>query len=199
MYTPAHFDAPDVAFCHRVVRSYPFAAMTIEGTVSVLPWLLDEARGERGTLVGHVARPNAHADAVTRAAPAVVLFIGPHGYISPTWYQTAPAVPTWNYCAVQACGTPRVLDDAATRGYLDRLAARFEGEGGWRLSAQPPEYQAKMLRGIVAFDLPIDALHGKAKLSQNRGAGDRDGVIAALERSSPSDQELARWMRDAVD
>jgi transcriptional regulator len=87
------------------------------------------------------------------------------------------------------------LDDGATRAYLDQLATTFD-TSGWRLSTQPAEYQTKMLRGIVAFELPIDRLEGKAKLSQNRSAADRDGVIAALERSLVStDHDVAAWMR----
>jgi transcriptional regulator len=195
VYTPAHFDASDPAFCHAVIRAYPFAPLVMTGAASHLPFLLDAARGPLGTLVGHVARASPHADAALAGAPALVLFTGPHAYVSPSWYQTAPAVPTWNYCAVHVHAVPRPLDDAATRDYLDRLAATFD-TSGWRLSTQPADYQAKMLRGIVAFDLPIDRLEGKAKLSQNRSDADRAGVVAALERSLvTTDHEVAAWMR----
>ncbi len=191
MYTPAHFDASDPAFCHAVVRAYPFGVLVVDGTASHLPFLVD-SDGANGTLVAHVARASPHADAVVRGAEALAIFTGPHGYVSPTWYATAPAVPTWNYCAVHARGRLHELPDAAA--YLDRLAATFDPS--WRLAAQPADYQAKMVRGIVAFALPIDELHGKAKLSQNRSDADREGVIAALEHSDvASDHELARWMR----
>ena len=194
MYTPAHFDASDPAFCHAVIRAYPFAPLVMAGAASHLPFLLDTARGPLGTLVAHTARASPHADAALAGSPALVIFTGPHAYVSPSSYATAPAVPTWNYCAVHVHATPRPLDDAQTRAYLDRLATTFD-TSGWRLSTQPADYQAKMLRGIVAFDLPIDRLEGKAKLSQNRSDADRDGVVAALERSpSPADRELANWM-----
>ena len=195
MYTPAHFDASDPAFCHAVIRAAPFAPLVMAGAASHLPFVLDADRGELGTLVAHVARASPHADAAVAGAPALVIFTGPHAYVSPSWYRTAPAVPTWNYCAVHVHAVPRVLDDTATRDYLDRLATTFD-TSGWRLSTQPADYQTRMLRGIVAFDLPIDRLEGKAKLSQNRSDADRDGVIAALERSPvTADREVASWMR----
>jgi transcriptional regulator len=190
VYTPAHFEASDPGFCHAVIRAYPFAVVVIDGTASHLPLLVDTTPAPNGTLVGHVARASPHAEAVIAGASALAVFTGPHGYISPTWYATAPAVPTWNYCAVHARGTPRALDDTNTRAYLDRLASTFDAT--WRLAAQPEDFQAKMLRGIVAFEVPVVELRGKAKLSQNRSDADRTGVIAALD--SIGAVELAAWM-----
>jgi transcriptional regulator len=198
MYVPRHFAADDVPFCHDVIDGSPFAPIATwaggDPVMSHLPFLLDRTRGPLGTLIAHVARASAHADTIG-GAPSLVVFAGPHGYVSPTWYETHPAVPTWNYVAVHAWGVARVLDEAAARGYLIRLAGRFEGPQGWRFEAQPEEFQAKMLKGIVAFELPIDRLEGKAKLSQNRSEADRARVIAALQASdAPGDRELGAWM-----
>jgi transcriptional regulator len=193
VYRPGHFDASDPAFCHAVIRAYPFAPFILGNEASHLPFLLDADRGELGTLVAHVARASPHADAVTVTSPvtALCIFSGPHGYISPTWYATGPAVPTWNYVAVHAYATPRPLDEPATRAYLERLSAVHDAT--YRFSAQPADYQAKMLRGIVAFDLPVSRLEGKAKLSQNRSDDDVARVIRELETTGSS--ELAQWMR----
>ncbi len=195
MYVPGHFDASDLGFCHDVIRAYPFAPIITGTTASHVPFLLDAERGPSGTLVGHVAAANTHhADLTGSGGPALVVFTGPHAYVSPTWYDTQPAVPTWNYCVVHAVGSARLLDDEATRRYLARLAAHFDSS--WRFEALPADYQAKMVRGIVAFELEISRLEGKAKLSQNRSATDRQNVIAALEASAaPGDVEVARWMR----
>lgn len=202
MYVPGHFAAADLAFCHRVIREYPFAPIATpdpagELIVSHLPFVLDPDRGPMGTLVGHVARASPHAEAIAAGTTSIVVFTGPHAYVSPTWYETHPAVPTWNYCAVHISGIARVLDEPTTRAYLIRLARHFEGPAttAWRFEAQPEEFQAKMMRGIVAFDLEISQLQGKAKLSQNRPQADVARVIAALEASSaPADAEVARWM-----
>lgn len=203
MYVPAHFDASDIGFCHDLIRAYPFASLTTttesgELLASHLPCLLDEPRGPLGTLVAHVARANSQHDELAKGSRALVVFTGPHGYVSPTWYEVHPAVPTWNYCAVHAYGTARILGAEATHLYLARLAKHFEdsGESAWRFDALPPEYKIKMMRGIVAFEIEIGRLEGKAKLSQNRSAGDVAHVIAALESSSaPGDRELSHWMR----
>lgn len=202
MYVPADFDASDRAFCHELIRAYPFAPITTctssgDLLASHLPFLLDEDRGSLGTLIGHVARNSPHHDELARGATALVAFTGPHAYVSPTWYETHPAVPTWNYCIVHAYGAPRILDEAATRAYLVRLTERFEGTGeaAWHFDALPTEYQTKMLRALVAFEVEVQRLQGKAKLTQNRSATDIASVIAALEASDDHDQvELARWM-----
>jgi transcriptional regulator len=199
MYVPAHFEASDVAFCHQVVRAYPFATLTTttetgELVASHLPFLLDEHRGPFGTLIAHVARANSQHAGLARGTMALAVFTGPHAYVSPTWYEVHPSVPTWNYCAVHAYGTPRALDDDATSGYLARLAKQFDT--AWQFEALAPDYRHKMTRAIVAFEIEIRRLQGKAKLSQNRSDGDVANVIAALESSeAPADRDLATWMK----
>ncbi len=196
MYVPAHFDASDLGFCHGLIRAYPFAPIITGASASHVPFLLDPDRGPYGTVVGHLARPNQQHDVLAQGAPALVVFTGPHAYVSPTWYETHPAVPTWNYCVVHVHGIARILDDDATRVYLARLVAQFDPN--WRFDALPDDYRTKMVRGIVAFDLEILRIEGKAKLSQNRSPADIANVIAALESSSaPGDAEVGRWMRRA--
>lgn len=196
MYVPGHFDASDLAFCQDLIREYPFACLTTtrdgELFASHLPFLLDAHRGERGTLIAHVARNNPQHEALAAGATALVVFTGPHAYVSPTWYETQPAVPTWNYCVVHAYGMARILDDPAS--YLARLATTFDAQ--WRFESLPVDYQTKMMRGIVAFEIEISSLEGKAKLSQNRSATDVAAVINALESSAtPLDRDVAQWMK----
>jgi transcriptional regulator len=177
-----------------VIRAFPFAPLvTRDLLASHLPFLLD-ARGPLGTLVAHVARASPHHDELAKGNEVLAMFTGPHGYVSPTWYEPAPAVPTWNYCAVHAYGTPHLYDEAATRAYLGRLAQHFDTS--YRFESLPEDYAAKMVKAIVAFEIPITRLQGKAKLSQNRSPEDVARVATALEASAaPGDRELARWMR----
>jgi transcriptional regulator len=196
MYVPGHFDASDVPFCHDLIRAYPFACLVTtrdgEMIASHLPFLLDANRGPRGTLIAHVARANPQHEALAAGATALVAFTGPHAYVSPSWYETHPAVPTWNYCVVHAYGTARIIDDPGS--YLARLATTFDSQ--WRFESLPTDYQTKMIRGIVAFDIEITVLEGKAKLSQNRSAADVAAVIGALESSdTPLDRDIAQWMK----
>jgi transcriptional regulator len=188
MYVPKHFEAVDVAWCHALIRREPFAILVGVDEAGApfathLPVLLDEAPTPRGTLLGHVARPNPQWRLFAPDRPVLVVFPGAHAYVSPSWYGQHPAVPTWNYVAVHAYGVPRVMDDPGwVREFLGRLVRTFEDgrPAPWRLDGLPDAYVETMMRGIVAFEIPIDRLEGKAKLSQNRPIADQARVRAAL-------------------
>jgi transcriptional regulator len=152
-----------------IEQSAPFA--------SHLPFLHD---GEARTLHAHVARSNPQWQHVASNPDVLVMFQGPHGYVSPTWY-AEPGVPTWNYTAVHVYGKARLIDDAASIArHVEKLAARFE-----RGSAEPwvPDYDPRRLGGIVGIEIAISQIQGKLKLSQNRSAEDRTRVAARLEAS----------------
>lgn len=186
MYVPKHFAETDVARLHALMGEHAFATIvsTLDGApfATHVPLLLDADRGRLGTLVGHVARANPHARAFDGTTPTLAIFHGPHAYVSPRWYQTAPAVPTWNYVAVHATGRARVIDDASrVRAVVARTAALYEAgaDAPWTADAVS-EHVGKRLPGIVAFEMPIEAIEGKRKLSQNTTPADRAGVVAAL-------------------
>ena len=192
MYLPSHFTETDIAALHALMRAHDFALIIAarDGVLEAahLPFLLDPERGPQGTLVAHMARANKLWRAFDGTAEVLVVFQGPHAYVSPRWYEDggAGAVPTWNYAAVHAHGTPHLIEgEARTREILTRLAAMYEAENPspWTLETAP-ETVAKMLPGIVAFEIPIARLEGKWKLSQNRSAADRAGVASALSGSS---------------
>ena len=171
---------------------------------NAIPFMLEAERGEFGTLVGHVARANPVwlPPAAGQAVPeALVVFQGPDGYISPSGYPSkaehGKVVPTWNYAVVQARGPLRVLDDAAaTLALVTRLTAHHEAtqRSPWAVADAPDDYIAAMLRAIVFIEIPLTSLIGKYKLSQNRSAADRAGVVANLQTDNPS---LAGWMVEA--
>jgi transcriptional regulator len=192
MYVPRHFDASDRDWCHALIGRESFATVVTTGADGMpfathVPLELEPERGPLGTLVGHVARANPHVELLRAGRPTLVVFAGPHAYVSPSWYARHPAVPTWNYVAVHATGVPAVVEDGArVRALLERVARRYEGDGdgAWTLAALPDDYLAGMVRGIVAFEVPIERLEGKAKLSQNRPADDRRRVADALAASA---------------
>jgi transcriptional regulator len=191
MYIPSHFREQDERVLAEFIDAYSFGTLvTIERGApfaSHLPFLHDR---EAGTLHAHVARGNPQWQHLAANPDVLVMFQGPHGYVSPTWY-AGPGVPTWNYTAVHVYGRARVLDDAAATGrHVERLAARFE-----RGSAAPwvPSYDPKMLKGIVGLEIRITEVQGKFKLNQNRSAEDRARVAARLEASgTDNDAALAR-------
>jgi transcriptional regulator len=205
VYVPKQFEASDVAWCHALVRREPFAILVgvdEAGTpfATHLPVLLDEAPAPLGTLVAHVARPNPQWRFFAPDRPVLVVFSGAHTYVSPSWYEQHPSVPTWNYVAVHAYGVPRVVQDPGrVRALLERLVRTFE-EGRpdpWRMDSLSDTYIEGMMRGIVAFEIPIDRLEGKAKLSQNRPVADQARVRTGLAgEDDPLAQAVARLMTE---
>jgi transcriptional regulator len=191
VYIPPAFDASAAARCHALIEADSFGTLvTIDESgapfATHLPFVLDAGRGPLGTLLGHVARPNPQWRHFESGRSALAIFQGPHAYVSPRWYEAHPAVPTWNYATVHAYGVPVLLEEPArVRALLARLVELHEQDGpdAWSLGKLPEEYLGGMMRGIVAFEIPITRLEGKAKLSQNRSAGDQARVRDALAAS----------------
>jgi transcriptional regulator len=207
MYIPKDFVLTNPEAIRAVLRDYAFAVLVtaVDGAAPVathLPVIFDAAAGPQGTLLAHMARANPHWHDLERlrdaGGEALVIFQGAHAYVSPRWYSAVPAVPTWNYVAVHATGTPRLIDDPTrVRRLLSDLSETYEAgvAAPWRLEAQDDKYLQAMMRGIVAFEIPISRLEAKAKLSQNRSAEDRRGVIAALRRGEDAlGHEIATLM-----
>jgi transcriptional regulator len=201
MYLPKHFRETDLAAMHAVMRAHDFALLIAErdGRIEAahLPFLLDPARGEHGTLFAHMARANPLWRAFGETREVLVIFQGPHAYVSPNWYAARGSVPTWNYVAVHVYGIARLIDDPQdVRSLLDRLVDVQERHQArpWRASDEPMLVDS-MLPGIVAFEIPIARIEGKWKLSQNKGDADRESLIATLERSA---DPLARGVAAAM-
>jgi transcriptional regulator len=192
LYVPSHFAQNDRDTQLGVIRAHPFGILTslVDGHLMAthIPFLV-----EGDALHAHVARANPHWRAFDGATEAQAVFSGPHAYVSPTWYEKRPAVPTWNYVAVHVTGRPQVIGDpAAARPLLARLVATFDS--AWRMDDEPETFLDGMMKGIVAFRLPIERIEGKFKLSQNRDAADRQGAAARLRELGARD--LAQLMED---
>jgi transcriptional regulator len=201
MYLPQAFARTELEPLHALVEEHAFGTLIVPGAaldVSHLPFLLDRTRGERGALLAHVARANPIWRAFDGRSPVLAVFHGPHGYVSPSWYTTRNEVPTWNYAVVHAHGVPRVLDGGGElRDLLRRLAAVYERDrpDPWSVDELTPDTYAQLSQAIVGFEIPIDRLEGKFKLSQNRKPADREGALRGLrERGTPDDLALVRLM-----
>lgn len=192
MYVPDHFreDRPDVL--HEAMRQIAFATLVTSDATGALeanhlPMVLDG-----NMLRGHVARANPVWKAGEGAALAI--FLGPHAYVSPSWYPskaaTGKAVPTWNYITVHARGRVCWIQDADwLRAHVAALSDLHEAPRAqpWEMSEAPESYIESMLRGIVGFEIVIERLEGKYKLSQNRDGADRAGVREAFLREGRHD------------
>jgi transcriptional regulator len=207
MYLPQAFARTDVRELHAFLDRYPFGTLIVPGTppeVSHIPFVVDRARGgARGALVGHVARANPIWRAFDGQRSVLTVFHGPHGYVSPAWYTSRDEVPTWNYAVVHVHGSPRLLETPVdVRTALDGLvAANEQGRADrWSIEELSPQKYSELSQAIVAFEIPIDRLEGKFKLSQNRKPEDRDGAIRGLaERGSPDDLALVEIMNRTND
>lgn len=205
MYTPAPFRNDDPAVLHELIERHAFALLITphagEMLLTHLPFRLDPTRGPLGTLEAHLARVNPHARAIEAGAPSTVVFTGPNAYVTPRWY-TDPAhnVPTWNYTAVHAHGSPRVITEPdALIAMIGRLTDTHEVgiEPPWAVP-EAGAYAVRLLGGVVGFELPIERLEGKFKLSQNRDPEDRRRVRAAL-AADPAHAEIVGFMDRLVD
>jgi transcriptional regulator len=205
MYVPEHFASDDMGLARALVEAHAFGTLVAgpaDGTFDIahVPFVLDP--GEPfGRLRTHVALANPIASMLERPVPVVAVFLGPHGYVTPRWYDhPQDNVPTWNYAAVHVHGTARRIDDAhEVRRLLADLTARYERGAAdpWTPEVLQPERLERLLRGITAFAIEVTRVESKRKLSQNKSAPDRIGVIAGLRaRRTEVDAALAELMDD---
>ena len=200
MYIPAHFAEPDVGTLHQFIEQHPFGLLVSrhdgELCASHLPFLLERSVCSNGTLLGHVARQNPQWHQLV-GQQVLVVFHGPHAYISPTWYRAQRVVPTWNYVAVHAYGPVELIEEPGALIELLRELTRVSEQAmpsPWTFDPADPFVQ-KLATQIVAFRIPIDRIEGKWKLNQNHPAERRQRVIAALRGQGGEDAgELAEMM-----
>jgi len=200
------FEITDPAVITGLIRDLAFAQVVTRGTdgfvASSVPLLLDEPAGGPWRLRGHLARSNPQVRIGDAAVEALALFIGPHAYVSPSTYatkvETGKVVPTWNYVEVHVHGTMRLTDHAdrtlsAVRDLTDAHEAHRVDP--WGLDDAPDGYVDDLARGIVAFEMDVERVQAKAKLSQNKSEADRIGVIGDLAGGSGRGPEVARLMQ----
>ena len=186
MYIPPHFAEADPAEVARLIVACPLAtvvAQTDEGLVANHLPILTEADG---AMIGHVARANRLHAVLPDGAEVLLIFRGQDGYVSPNWYpskaDTHKAVPTWNYQVVHVRGRIRWDDsDKFKRRAVALLTRKMEGAAGWKMGDAPRDYLDGMLAAIVGFEVAVDQMIAKSKLSQNRDDADFNAVRTAFE------------------
>lgn len=208
MYVPAAFQQTDTVELFEFIRTYGFATVITQQsresqeanntpgmTATHLPVLLEEGHGPFGRLVGHFAKANDQA--LDFGQEALVIFAGPHAYISPTWYAAPNTVPTWNYVAVHAYGVLKEVTDRQRLATILRSTVhKYESSRSnpWSFDAET-DFHQKLMDGIIGFEIEISKLQGKWKLNQNHPAERRKRVVAALQsQADQNSQEIARLM-----
>lgn len=199
MYIPQHFSQDDPAILLEVMQRYNFATLVSnrDGApfATHVPVL---TRQEAGAIriEGHFARANPHWEALEADPHALVIFHGPHTYISPTLYRNTDRVPTWNYIAVHAAGRAVVHHAAeAKMRTLSKLIAHHEPAYQAQFKTLDATLQEGLLNGIVAFDIAVDKMEGKFKLGQHRLAGDKPEMQSRHEQGGENEQAIAVWMK----
>jgi transcriptional regulator len=206
MYTPKDFQESRPDLVHGLMAQYPLATLVAATSSGIqathVPVVFAPADGTAGKLMGHIARANSLWRDLKAGAEVLAIFQGASHYISPNWYpakrEHGKVVPTWNYTVVHARGRIAWIQESGwLREFLETLTERHERqyESPWRVTDAPADYIEQMLAAIVGFEIAIETLTGKWKLSQNRSKADRDGVISSLSRS---DDVAAREMAALV-
>lgn len=186
MYIPKHYTENDRPKLVEFMQAHSFAV--IVNTVNGTPWgthlpFVVEQKDDRVILTSHMARANEQWKHFGNSE-VLVIFQGPHSYISPTSYERKLNVPTWNYVAVHAYGTSRIIDDPERAvEVLEAMISSYESSYMSQWKELPRDYVDNMLKGIVAFDIEVTKLQGKYKLSQNKTHNEQQNIISTLEKS----------------
>jgi len=190
VYIPEFNREEDRATILAFMRANPFAVLVsnVEGVpfATHLPLLIDDA-DDQIVIQGHMAKANAHWKSMKETEESLIIFHGPHAYISPSLYESRESVPTWNYAAVHVYGEPTLFtDEESLRATLHRMIDTYESSYMTQWSELSEEYRSRMMKHIVGFNIKVKRLEGKFKLSQNRTKGEQARVIQCLNQSQDS-------------
>ncbi|MBA6231992.1 MULTISPECIES: FMN-binding negative transcriptional regulator [unclassified Colwellia] len=196
MYIPSNIKIDDISIAHNFINEFGFGVIVTSSlTGTHIPFVLHNEEGEKGVLYSHCARANKHWQEL-HGSDVLIIFMGPHSYISPSWYAQSPGVPTWNYSAVHAYGKVSLLNDTQTLEVVEEVVNKYEPDLLVKRDIITDEFRDKLLSGIVGFKIEISDIECKLKLGQQRKAEDQSGVYNALLNSSDFDaQSLAQHMK----
>ena len=202
MYIPPAFALTDPKKIAEIMSAHSFGILVSKDGDSVfashLPFLHEPGRGKNGTLISHMAKANRHWQLFAAGEESLVIFTGPHAYISPNWYATKVAVPTWNYVTVHAYGKATLLErPEQLESVLNETVKKHESglPQPWQPNL-PDELKTRLHQAIVAFEIEITRIEGKFKLGQNRSPEDQQKMLGMLENSSdPEAVQLAAFIK----
>ncbi|MFT9598109.1 FMN-binding negative transcriptional regulator [Mesobacillus sp.] len=199
MYIPKHFKIDDEDQIYEFIEKYSFATLYSthmgEPYATQLPLILKK---DENALYGHFARPNGQWKDIGNQT-VLVVFQGPHCYISPSWYEIKDAVPTWNYVSIHLYGKVDIIEDEKVIfDSLNEMVNKYEKpDSPYNLKNVESRYVEGMSKGIVAFKITINKIEAKAKLSQNHPVERQELIIEHLARSSDqNDLQVAYLMKE---
>lgn len=202
MYIPEFNRQEDRATTLAFMKANPFAILVSNADgipfATHLPLLVQEA-GDQIVVQGHMAKANPHWKSMKEGEESLVIFHGPHAYISPSLYEIRESVPTWNYAAVHVYGDATLFtDEEGLKATLHRMINTFESSYMAQWSELSDQYHSRMMKHIVGFEIKAKRLEAKFKLSQNRTKREQARVIQALNQSKDSNiSGVANLMQEA--
>jgi len=207
LYEPPLHKNENLPELHALIKERVFGLLITSGAEGLVansvPFVLDTSASRLGVLKVHIARANPQWRDLQERPDALVVFEGHDHYITPSWYatkrETGKVVPTWNYTMVQARGKAKVMDEAWLERQVEELTRTLEGrrDRPWAVGDAPAEFIAMQRRAIVGIEIEILDIRGKWKVSQNRPAADRAGVVAGLDAMGDEDSRaMARIVQE---
>ncbi|RTE03073.1 FMN-binding negative transcriptional regulator [Paenibacillus whitsoniae] len=198
MYIPSHFEIKDISSALKIIRENSFATLFSQHDgapyATHLPLILDK---NQLYLYGHFARPNPQWKDI-KNQNVLAVFHGPHCYISPSWYETDKAVPTWNYVTVHVYGDVELIDDEKEIvDSLNDMVMKYEAPGSsYSLQDIDSSFLNDLSKGVQGFKMKINRIEGKAKLSQNHSIQRQEIVIQQLEKiNNTNEQRISSLMK----
>jgi transcriptional regulator len=201
MYIPPDFRNSNSEELFAFMQAHSFAVLTMNGAeipfATHLPIVADIQNGIL-KLISHLSIANPQAKALVDGAEVLVIFTGPHAYISPSNYEKPQNVPTWNYIAVHARGKVKPLrSEGDARRVLEQMIATYEPAYQAQWESLDPKYIDGMLRGILAFEIEVTGLEGQYKMSQNKTHTERENITQSLSQSTDEQAvALAKLMQE---
>ncbi|MEO8884445.1 MAG: FMN-binding negative transcriptional regulator [Mucilaginibacter sp.] len=198
MYTPKHFLITDQQEALSFMQRYSFATIVTvnDGVPSAthLPFVVTQC-DDKIILTSHFAKANPQSSEILNGKP-LVIFAEPHAYISPKHYEQVNSVPTWNYIAVHAYGTATLIESAEAKAQLlEQTIQFFEADYLKQWESLPEDFKLNMMKGIVGFEIIVDEVQGKKKLSQNKTKQERQNIIDELNtKSGSTEKDIAAYM-----
>jgi transcriptional regulator len=182
-----------------LIKSNMFATLLSHSSAGMvatqLPFLFDENAGPEGTLIAHLAKANPQAALLSSGTEVLVIFEGPHGYISPRWYPKRARAPSWNYTTAHCYGIPRMIPPSQTLDVVERLVTWMEqGQSKpWSTKELGETEVARLISLVVAFEIPLTRVEAKFKLGQGEDPKNIEAAVAAVDASG--NRDLAAMMR----
>jgi transcriptional regulator len=205
MYSLPHFKENDQQVVVEFMKQHPFAMLIgsadNKSYATQIPMLFDERDGKM-ILLGHMMRRQDHQKAFEKNPEVLVVFTGPHTYVSATWYADPHQASTWNYMSVHARGAIRFLDEAGLVGALKKLTLYYENNNPRSSTVfdnLSPDYTSKLMKSIIAFEIEVKSTGNVFKLSQNRDEESYQHIMDKLSAQDEDGQRIAEEMKKRKD